>query len=712
MQHPPPAPWSPTGPSGSSRPGHAPHHHPASAASTSASASYTNKPLAPLRSLPSFGSPNEFPNPPSHYFPSRPRAVRAKSPPTRSDAETVIKPRQPRSAPLADGPTSVEASSGPRKAGSASHGNGNPKANGVVAGHTTSSARWERAGSATRDELDDGHAMDADGEGDDDSESVADVGGDRDDDGVDEGEGSSSHNAKRGASGAAGFEKDGAKKRSRTLTSAHQTAVLNSLLAKVRTECSTTASRRRHKVQSGNWTAHFWASHIPQTRFPSTETREEVGKQIGMSARRVQIWFQNRRQSQKRVRDREASEMGAASTSSLPHHEYQRNEPYTRYGAPPASSASSSSTARPNLSRQVSAESNSSFASAYLTRYPRDPLSPLSDGPPRWSGGSTGLVTGAGYAGWLNSSPERRPPTGTYSSNHIPGRHQAGPFPGPPAKLPATTDGAVRLPSLSAVLGPAIVDSNAERTAFAYSHPHSRGPPLPSSAGAGLPEDPPIGSVAQGTNNRPFDDFSRLRISNDGPSQCERRSSPPDILDAAMETMFRPAAFPARSKLPPLRSTLGLGAPLSEHEFTQRSSEADAALLAPIRPAEKTHTFATRLPPISALALAPSNVFPSAPRTPGSASHRVARSSVSSLDTLGTWSAGVGAHGQVHNNASAASSATSRTSFSSEVQEEWDRMTSGVGRKVKTAEVSLTSQPNSRRIPSGFSSREVRMGSP
>lgn len=32
---------------------------------------------------------------------------------------------------------------------------------------------------------------------------------------------------------------------------------------------------------------------LHQTRFPSTETREEVGLQIGMSARRVQIWFQN-----------------------------------------------------------------------------------------------------------------------------------------------------------------------------------------------------------------------------------------------------------------------------------------------------------------------------------------------------------------------------------------------------------------------------------
>ncbi|KAI8377884.1 Homeodomain-like protein [Radiomyces spectabilis] len=34
-----------------------------------------------------------------------------------------------------------------------------------------------------------------------------------------------------------------------------------------------------------------------QTYFPSTEMRVELGKQLGMSPRTVQIWFQNRRQS-------------------------------------------------------------------------------------------------------------------------------------------------------------------------------------------------------------------------------------------------------------------------------------------------------------------------------------------------------------------------------------------------------------------------------
>ncbi|GAA5832800.1 hypothetical protein JCM11251_005769 [Rhodosporidiobolus azoricus] len=97
-------------------------------------------------------------------------------------------------------------------------------------------------------------------------------------------------------------ENEPAKKRSRTLTTPAQTAVLNALLAK--------------------------------TRFPSTETREEVGKQIGMSARRVQIWFQNRRQSQKRQRDREAQESAAAVAAGhalsqhhlVQHHHYQQQQ--------------------------------------------------------------------------------------------------------------------------------------------------------------------------------------------------------------------------------------------------------------------------------------------------------------------------------------------------------------------------------------------------
>ncbi|KXN92486.1 Homeobox protein OTX1 B [Leucoagaricus sp. SymC.cos] len=60
------------------------------------------------------------------------------------------------------------------------------------------------------------------------------------------------------------------KKRTRTLTTPHQAAVLHALLA--------------------------------QSRFPTTAMREEVGRSIGLSARKVQIWFQNQRQKARRPR--------------------------------------------------------------------------------------------------------------------------------------------------------------------------------------------------------------------------------------------------------------------------------------------------------------------------------------------------------------------------------------------------------------------------
>ncbi|KAG8215642.1 hypothetical protein J3R82DRAFT_7512 [Butyriboletus roseoflavus] len=65
------------------------------------------------------------------------------------------------------------------------------------------------------------------------------------------------------------------KKRTRTLTTPHQSAVLHALLAK--------------------------------SRFPTTAMREEVGRQIGLSARKVQIWFQNQRQKARRPQGEPAS---------------------------------------------------------------------------------------------------------------------------------------------------------------------------------------------------------------------------------------------------------------------------------------------------------------------------------------------------------------------------------------------------------------------
>ncbi|KAF8530226.1 hypothetical protein BU17DRAFT_59992 [Hysterangium stoloniferum] len=60
------------------------------------------------------------------------------------------------------------------------------------------------------------------------------------------------------------------KKRTRTLTTPHQSAVLHALLA--------------------------------QSRFPTTAMREEVGRTIGLSARKVQVWFQNQRQKARKPR--------------------------------------------------------------------------------------------------------------------------------------------------------------------------------------------------------------------------------------------------------------------------------------------------------------------------------------------------------------------------------------------------------------------------
>ncbi|KAG8810929.1 hypothetical protein FRC17_002703 [Serendipita sp. 399] len=59
------------------------------------------------------------------------------------------------------------------------------------------------------------------------------------------------------------------KKRTRTLTTAHQSSVLLALLAR--------------------------------TPFPTTAEREEVGRAIGLTARKVQVWFQNQRQKQKKA---------------------------------------------------------------------------------------------------------------------------------------------------------------------------------------------------------------------------------------------------------------------------------------------------------------------------------------------------------------------------------------------------------------------------
>lgn len=132
------------------------------------------------RGLPSFGNPNQMPNPPRHYFPSIPasqRQRRAPSPSRQSPAEVNAEHR------------------GKQQRQEAGWGSG-------------SAAQQEQT---EVDEIDEDVEMDVDNEGDPEGR-----------------EGSQTDHE------AAVKQDDGpVKKRSRTLTTAHQTAVLNALLAKV-----------------------------------------------------------------------------------------------------------------------------------------------------------------------------------------------------------------------------------------------------------------------------------------------------------------------------------------------------------------------------------------------------------------------------------------------------------------------------------------------
>jgi hypothetical protein len=65
------------------------------------------------------------------------------------------------------------------------------------------------------------------------------------------------------------------KKRTRTLTTPHQAAVLHALLAQV---CSNLCAYPDSPLNGPS-----------KSRFPTTAMREEVGKQIGLSARKVQV---------------------------------------------------------------------------------------------------------------------------------------------------------------------------------------------------------------------------------------------------------------------------------------------------------------------------------------------------------------------------------------------------------------------------------------
>ncbi|GAA6044197.1 hypothetical protein JCM8097_006810 [Rhodosporidiobolus ruineniae] len=554
------------------------------------------------------------------------------------------------------------------------------------------------------------------------------------------------------ATGADDSTKEPAKKRSRTLTTPAQTAVLNALLAK--------------------------------TRFPSTETREEVGKQIGMSARRVQIWFQNRRQSQKRQRDREAQE--AAAVNFVGHgygqHHHQQPiyqhpyaphahiDPYTSQAAhfyPPLkpsapvpvaspfahlpSAAEAAAGSRPELHHRASHDSlasRASFASAAAQSQhsgisslhavsthgsERDGLGPLP------SDARFAHQYGAGYAaaspyGRQYAHPAHHPtelghaypgyrpgaaslsiPSKLYFP-HVPRSQPHGPLgrvqvSHPSLTSPPMANGAPpaalshdsRLPSLSSTLsGPPVPTASSSAPPPPPPAPvqapiarpsspqpmfsHSPFSPPPTHASLSVPAPPPVPAPAPAPSfNRAMfspepssSSFERLRISSGpfsppppghslaspisplSPTSSHPLSTPAtpattvaaspagngdvDILDVAVETMaYRPSGrhLPARQLLPPLRSVFGDGSTLGRKVNKGGKSEADKALLAPIKPsaASPSSSSNTSVPP----RLAPISSF--APLTAPSPPHQHLPTPVSAASTAtpaslraSTWS--------------------------------------------------------------------------
>jgi hypothetical protein len=148
------------------------------------------------------------------------------------------------------------------------------------------------------------------------------------------------------------------KKRTRTLTTPHQSEVLHALLA--------------------------------QSRFPSTAVREEVGRAIGLSARKVQIWFQNQRQKAKRPRSRSAQPSSGAG---------QYGPPLTTSRAPD----------RPALTTSPIASTSHAGASGLPIIAPfRSPGMPQSSGS---SGANLPLrLSGPGMTGFESRMPLHVPP--------------------------------------------------------------------------------------------------------------------------------------------------------------------------------------------------------------------------------------------------------------------------------------------------------------
>ncbi|KDQ51793.1 hypothetical protein JAAARDRAFT_499496 [Jaapia argillacea MUCL 33604] len=178
------------------------------------------------------------------------------------------------------------------------------------------------------------------------------------------------------------------KKRTRTLTTPHQAAVLHALLA--------------------------------QSRFPTTAMREDVGRQIGLSARKVQIWFQNQRQKAKRPRSQ-----GGAPLTRPPQYGPFPNAP------PSAGQYSSSSQVGPGYEGLSPIEAGPSSSSRQLAeRY--DPSRP-SGSESFISAGSSSQLSGPGMPGstaYPSPTSPRTRPLGFHSQHSAEGRilHDMSPY--------------------------------------------------------------------------------------------------------------------------------------------------------------------------------------------------------------------------------------------------------------------------------------------
>lgn len=470
------------------------------------------------------------------------------------------------------------------------------------------------------------------------------------------------------------------KKRSRTLTTAHQTAVLNSLLA--------------------------------TTRFPSTETREEIGQQIGMSSRRVQIWFQNRRQSQKRTRNRE----GESETSSLHSHPGRQH-----FGNSPADASPSHhpyanshhSHSHRSLNRPPSVESFVSYSSAQSktsSSYNRDdPYRHPSIGDDRssWTGGAPGLWGSHHSQGPLDQrrlptvyfpAVDRTRPAASITTSNSTARGE-----------PILDEERLRLPSLSSMFGtdtsmfggpvspplpsPGAPRRRSESPIFDFEVPPVPGPPqqsqpfLPSTCDSSISSNQSARSLLSTNTKRTSVDsmslstvskFEKLGLSD---SSQAPRSSPHGSLNSSNDPL---ASFH--------RTSSSHGAPVNA------CREADAALLRPIS-SNYTHfpppfpvsnskpaipsgmSYAPRLPSLSSLFLSNFATPNSTPPASGSPSSPYTNPNFNPYDTNRSYMATNrnSLYSLTEGNLESKTLDTGFNGFSTEVQDEWARASKGLG---------------------------------